>query len=71
MYANQHISKEENETISGALEKSAVADSAEPKTVSTASFPHDLDGWNAGLAGVLHVTLFCPVRAEQILKMMN
>jgi hypothetical protein len=31
MYANQHISKEESETISGALEKSAVADSAEPK----------------------------------------
>jgi hypothetical protein len=31
MYAIRHISKEENETISGALEKSAVADSAEPK----------------------------------------
>jgi hypothetical protein len=31
MYAIQHISKEENETISGAREKSAVADSAEPK----------------------------------------
>jgi hypothetical protein len=31
MYAIQHISKEENETISGAREKSTVADSAEPK----------------------------------------
>jgi hypothetical protein len=31
MYAIQHISKEENKTISGACEKSAVADSAEPK----------------------------------------
>ncbi len=31
MYAIQHISKEENETISGIREKSAVADSDEPK----------------------------------------
>jgi hypothetical protein len=31
MYEIQHISKEENETISGTREKSAVADSAEPK----------------------------------------
>jgi hypothetical protein len=31
MCAIQHISKEENETISGAREKSAIADSAEPK----------------------------------------
>jgi hypothetical protein len=31
MNAIQHISKEENETISGTREKSAVADSAEPK----------------------------------------
>ncbi len=31
MYAIQHISKEENETISGIREKSAVADSTEPK----------------------------------------
>jgi hypothetical protein len=31
MYAIQHISKEENETISGTREKSTVADSAEPK----------------------------------------
>jgi hypothetical protein len=31
MYKIQHISKEENETISGTREKSAVADSAEPK----------------------------------------
>ncbi len=32
MYAIQHISKEENETISGAWVKSAVADSAEPNS---------------------------------------
>ncbi len=32
MYAIQHISKEENETISGAWEKSAAADSAEPNS---------------------------------------
>ncbi len=31
MYAIQHISKEENETISKTREKSAVGDSAEPK----------------------------------------
>ncbi len=31
MYAIQHISKEDNETISGDWEKSAVAASAEPK----------------------------------------
>jgi hypothetical protein len=31
MYAIQHISEEENETITGTREKSAVADSAEPK----------------------------------------
>ncbi len=31
MYAIQHISKEENETIRGTREESAVADSAEPK----------------------------------------
>ncbi len=31
MYAIQHICKEENETISGTREKSAVADSAKPK----------------------------------------
>jgi hypothetical protein len=31
MHAIQHICKEENETISGTREKSAVADSVEPK----------------------------------------
>jgi hypothetical protein len=31
MYAIQHISKEENKTISGTREKSAVVDSTEPK----------------------------------------
>jgi hypothetical protein len=31
IYNIQHILKEENETINGAREKSAVADSAEPK----------------------------------------
>jgi hypothetical protein len=31
MYTIQHICKEENETIRGTREKSAVADSAEPK----------------------------------------
>jgi hypothetical protein len=31
MYAIRHISNEENETISGTREESAVADSAEPK----------------------------------------
>jgi hypothetical protein len=31
MYEIQHISKEENQTISGTREKSAVAGSAEPK----------------------------------------
>jgi hypothetical protein len=31
MYEIQHIGKEENETISGTREESAVADSAEPK----------------------------------------
>jgi hypothetical protein len=31
MYEIQHISKEENEPISGTREESVVADSAEPK----------------------------------------
>jgi hypothetical protein len=32
IYAIQHINKEENEAISGAWEKSAAADSAEPNS---------------------------------------
>jgi hypothetical protein len=37
MYVIQHISKEENETISETREKSAVADSAEPKQYGNSS----------------------------------
>ncbi len=37
MYVIQHISKEENETIRGTREESAVADSAEPKQQGNSS----------------------------------
>ncbi len=37
MYVIQHICKEENETISGAWEKSVVADFAEPKQSGNSS----------------------------------
>jgi hypothetical protein len=37
MYVIQHISKEENKTISGTREKSAVADSAKPKQEDNSS----------------------------------
>jgi hypothetical protein len=39
MYVIQHISKEENETISGTREESAVADSEELKQYGSSSGP--------------------------------